>query len=473
MTTPYLAITDGVTTCVFLNGNVPQTYFIASGEWTPAVAGRRRNLLGGVGPWEDVEEEINCIIRGASPSDVYASAEALYRLLDQAERMVAGEITDPEHDAVTTNPVVIQWAPLGSAVASDTAPLSALVLGRADNDGAALNLTPQWDSVGYTYQIPVRIRLRRRGQWLQHTEDVGENNAGGTNVTFAAEIDYPSPSRIVIDGDRHNDVWRAGLVAWSGNNNQIRVLNAGSASTVAGSPTAATNAQLSSLATTANVMRWQAQAVDLFENALGNLIGGDTRRNVTVHVWAKVANRSVTASFWLQTAMFSQSNEYIYSNGAKGTAWAAHIPPGSTDPQIVYVGAIRAAHIAPGLVWSVVSDITNTGHYLDIDSFLLYYSWPGDLGGVVQISETTSDGALTVDPRALTAVTPRVHADKPGADIYVAYTGRAEPYTRTKHMDVVYYATSGTFWNLADGTGTSKFVPDVNVYRTSGHLLPR
>lgn len=153
---PYLAITDGTTTCTILDGAGGTTnYALLNNTWAPAIASLRASALGGRGPYEDVVEELDLTIVGATAAAALTNLATLNRLLDQAERWTRGE--------TGAAPVVIKYTVQGSAPAMR---LQALILGRPQG-GGAVELSPRFNKVGLLTEISgVRVRFRRRGQWL-------------------------------------------------------------------------------------------------------------------------------------------------------------------------------------------------------------------------------------------------------------------------------------------------------------------
>lgn len=197
MATPYLAISDGTTTITFLNGATTQSYFIEANQWAPSVAGVRKSEFGTVGTHNNVTEEINCRIIGTTAADCYSKLQILANLLEQAERFANGE-------AVSV--VLLKFAPTGSALSSDSAPLQAMILGRDDGDETSgVALEPEWDGASATFHLPIRIRFKRRGLWTHTTEAItASNNTPGAlaTCTFSAAHATPCPIRVRVEGTK-------------------------------------------------------------------------------------------------------------------------------------------------------------------------------------------------------------------------------------------------------------------------------
>lgn len=133
---------------------VPSKYQLAYGSWQPAVPKKHVNILSGQGPYEDVIEEMTLNILGNSADDCINNLQALWKLLDQANRWSYNEYVPP---------VSIYYQPKGSVL---SAPLRADILANL-SDQSILSLPPTYDDVGHIWRINgVTIRFLRRGEWL-------------------------------------------------------------------------------------------------------------------------------------------------------------------------------------------------------------------------------------------------------------------------------------------------------------------
>ena len=141
-----LKISDGATTVDFLASD--GIYRVTA--WAPAVAGRRASAIGGRGPYEDVVEQMEISVKGATAA---SSLETLQRLLDQATRWGMGEMVDA---------VVLSFKPTAT---SDE--LKAVILGPAAPGEAMMELPENVVNAAALGMIePVVLRFRRTGVWL-------------------------------------------------------------------------------------------------------------------------------------------------------------------------------------------------------------------------------------------------------------------------------------------------------------------
>lgn len=193
MATPYLVLTDGTTTVTILNGTAATSYILESGNWAPGIAGKNRSTFGGK-PYSDVTEEMTLHIKGSSGADCYGKLATLTQLLDQADAWGRGE---------NVAAVQIQYAPLGATTASDSAPMKAVITGRADNSDemAAVTLSNELDEGGLVSFIRnVRVRFKRRGLWLHSNQVASGDVANGTvgTLAFGSSTGALSPTRLTI-----------------------------------------------------------------------------------------------------------------------------------------------------------------------------------------------------------------------------------------------------------------------------------
>ena len=196
---PYIAITDGTTTVVFSDGaNGAVNYPIERGRWAPQIPPLRMGQLGGRTVYDDVVEELEIYVTGASASAAMANLATLNGLLDQAERFTRfGE---------NVAPVLFQYAPQGSTIASTAAPYQAMILGRAPDDTtrSPIDLPDTFTDVGMTQKVlGVRVRFWRRGQLV--STDVSNTSSSGSNpakltATLGSSATASSPMKVDLNG---------------------------------------------------------------------------------------------------------------------------------------------------------------------------------------------------------------------------------------------------------------------------------
>lgn len=194
----FLQISDGTTTVTLSDGaNGSTNYPPVTGGWAPNAAGQNQGLLGGRGPYADVEEDITINVYGTTAALCYANLDTLARLLDQADRWwLKNE---------NVSPVTLKFAPQGSTIASTAAPLTAIVLGRVSGDTtSAAHLPPTFDSAGNQFKIlGVDIKLLRHGLWIGATESASAAavaNPAVLSITMPSTANTPSPCEIDFTG---------------------------------------------------------------------------------------------------------------------------------------------------------------------------------------------------------------------------------------------------------------------------------
>lgn len=136
--TPYLAITDLTTTCLFADGASPpgQTdYRVIYGSWAPAMHGAAPPLMRS-GLYGDVVETMRISITGTTPAQALANLRTLTTLLEQAQYWRRG---------YSVAPVFIHYSPGGGTVSSAADPLRAIITGYAPGASSAITLPSEFD----------------------------------------------------------------------------------------------------------------------------------------------------------------------------------------------------------------------------------------------------------------------------------------------------------------------------------------
>lgn len=151
-------------------------------DWQVRVAKRRRDQLGGRGPFEDVVEEIPLrVFSYDSAGDCLEAVERLVGALEQAYGWRRGANVDP---------VILQYLPMASGL---SVPVEAAVLGPAEEAENLLGLPVTFNKVIQAWEVtPLVLPLLRSGLWLgaAEVEDVAAaDNPSVLEVVFKAEVD--------------------------------------------------------------------------------------------------------------------------------------------------------------------------------------------------------------------------------------------------------------------------------------------
>lgn len=136
--TPYLAITDLTTTCLFADGASPPgptNYRVVYGSWSPAMHGAVPPLMRS-GLYGDVVETMRISITGSTPAQALANLRTLTTLLEQAQYWRRG---------YSVAPVFLHYSPGGGTVSSVSDPLRAIITGYAPGASSAITLPSEFD----------------------------------------------------------------------------------------------------------------------------------------------------------------------------------------------------------------------------------------------------------------------------------------------------------------------------------------
>lgn len=178
----YLAISDGTTTLVLANSSAPAgNYALLRGEWTPRVARLRQNMQTWT-TFEDVEEEFEIAVTGATFTNVNDNLFELYYMCERAQRWRF------DHSAPR---VSLIYAP----TPSDPYPRRAIIL------NMSLEHTSTWTQIRQTRFAVVRLRMIRRGGWYSSLDldyAAPQAIANGIVPTLAQRIQFPNPLQMVF-----------------------------------------------------------------------------------------------------------------------------------------------------------------------------------------------------------------------------------------------------------------------------------
>lgn len=134
-------------------------------SWSPAIARRKRNRIGGL-VYEETEEEIGLLIRDVPGTDMLVTLASLLAVLD--------EVT-PDRSAV-----YIGYRPNGSAAASDYLALIREVI--------SVEVPASLNAADNTAIWPVVLRVRRRGAWTPAGTSLTLGTAQTNGVVMSASL---------------------------------------------------------------------------------------------------------------------------------------------------------------------------------------------------------------------------------------------------------------------------------------------
>lgn len=460
---PYLVITDGTLTAILADGLGGATSFAPlRGTWGPAIAARRRAALGR-GPWDDVTEEWEMIVKGTDAATAMSNLETLTRLLDNADRFWRlGE---------NVSPVLLKYAPQGSTIFSTSNPATCLILGRSPGDNTSLNLPLVFNDVGMLFEIrPVYLRFLRTGEWLNPTSEQAVTSAAANptvqTANFASTLALASPLKLSVSfnfgggGAADANASAPAVVLTATNTTRLQIYEAESGSlgtNVTSTADAAGKARGGSVARYAPGVLSTSITIDI---AAGSF-DGNCRR---LAIWAPVRNNSATTTWSLRA-----NAQHNSTNNAAGPTVA--VDTSSTSPRLMFLG-ILSSRLSIQKIQFVLTASAASGS-LDIDYFVVQ-AIDDECSGAVAIYGPTilplGGDPTIIDPRPLEFPTPLLTET---ANLTIlTYAGDAFLMSKGQSFAAVWLGTFGTFWrsvnagnNIVDCTWTAN--------RYNGYLSPR
>lgn len=453
-TLPILKLSDGTTTCNFIwHSAANRGFILARDSWAPQIAPLRRSTLGGAGPYEDVVEEITVHICGESDVEVYQNQANLVKLLDQAERFWRlGQ---------AVSPVLLHYAPIGASKV-----LQAMVLGRAPGDESGIGLPTTYNSdLGAFMVRNVRIRILRRGLWLNPLTESGSSSVAGTptvqTVTLPSNVDVSSPYSLQFDfsvsGTPGSGQADSAVVLTASAASRLQIYEAESATSLGSN--LASQADAANLARGGSVLRYSpGTLLTTFSQTLSGF--DSTARRFSV--WAAVRNNSATTTWQIQ-ATAAGNNSY-----GSTTPW---VPIGTenTVPRIIHVGILQTRTALASLQFYLQASAASGN--LDIDYFIIHAIDDDSSAAIGLISNADNAVAfnpVVIDPKVLTDRSPWSTA----GTLISGYEGDAVLMSRGTTIAAVWLSTFSNYWRLVDGTNAAMNAA-ITAVRNTGYLIPR
>jgi hypothetical protein len=458
MATPHLKLVSGSVSATIASGSTATNYMLEYDRWAPSIAGMRKSPFGGVSLYNDVEEEMTLHIKGATAAAAYSNLATISRLMDIADRWSNGE---------NVSPVFIEYAPQGSTVSSDSAPLKAIILGRASGDeSSGTQLDVQFNEAGNYFVIKnVRIRFWRRGVWCLATPvSSNSSTSNGRTVlapTISAAYDPYAAYKLTLAPQANIQAFTSGFVLTS-------------------------EAEIASI-TSADFNSASARFSTVAESSSNR--PADTGNNV----WRFTPNSTNYETFYQDTGLATNCREadvFVVlrmntSNDitlyAEARAGATPIPntattpititAGTTTPQIVYLGTITSRDANFTIVNIYVKSSTASGAAtVDFDTVVLVSK--ASRNGAIALSTTAVESAnvasIIVDGGILSSQTPNVTLTRSSVTISLDYRGNAflDIYSDGTAIYILYLSVSGSAWMRGSGTSRETIRATVDVYPT-------
>ncbi len=423
--------------------------FLASGfsitDWSPAVANRRQNMLGGRGPYEDVIEEIEIDMAGSS---IDTNLDTLQLIFDRVQRWERGENVDA---------TILKVQFTGGSTWQST------IIG-ADGAAAMITLPPSTLLYQASENLsPVLLRFKRIGWWLG--DSVAATSSTGDNpTTLTASLsdsgDAASPFKLEIDSisadfEVYTDSF---LVYATGTTTTIaseRLIVYDAEDMGATGSEWSTPVDSANEARGGNVLRFTPDSTDV-DNKEDNGFTADA----TPRRWAMFINYSNNG------AHAYTIRGYVFNNqsGEESFTPPLTIAAATNDPKWVGLGTVPLT--SPLINIGLEVQAAATGGSIDFDTIVLVAVDSPGMGGVVNIltdnraaKPSASSDDITVDHRLLTDTNPSV------------YQGTVNT-TLNYRGSLVLYADAGAdviaaCW-LATKSGTAGVDPDWRAGNTSG-----
>lgn len=449
-----LKISDGTTTVDF----VSSTSGYAVSRWNPVVARRRDNLLGGRGPYQDVDEEMEITIYG---TDALSKLSTLQSLMEQATRWERGEDVDA---------VLLHYQP-----ESTSTELKSTIIGAADV--SMIELPGNFpDAPVYDYIDPVLLRFRRMGLWLGASVTATSSNVAHPEVAtinLTTSVDVASPVVLKANGTVRSET---GMIS------SYILMQSGATTTEAGSKIVVVNAE----GMISGAGAGYSTAADSTNKALGNTVLKYTPGS-TNQVTAGPLNIGSTASADARKwGVFVNYRSNSTNSGFKvgmlvnGTETVDYpIPVGTSNPAWAYLGAVSLSIPAYWLQLQV--EATAATGSIDFDAIALLAL--DDTAHIVTPMPANHLGAatasfypqvaLSIDHQLLSQPTAAVWSSST-LRIEQGWRGDATLLMRGAAVSAAWLATgatTSTYWRVTDTAG-SVITTGFTATRLEGLLTP-
>lgn len=418
-----LRISDLTTTVGFLT----TTYRVRS--WPGAIARRRETMIGGRGPYDEVDETIEITISNANVMDSLATIEQLF---DQACKWGQGE---------GVSPVYIDYQPTSTA-----GYYRAVIVGPPDS-GPMIELPENFVmSPTVTVLDGVVLRFKRQGLWLNTTTVTG-TSASTTNgyvatISGLTATPVPSPARLALTsttpmantrGVRESFLLMTCAATTAAASARLLVEAASQGTSVSGYYTTAADA--TGLAPGGAVLRYTP--ADTEGRISGLLLEGTVDTNANRWgMWVSYRNNGDTA--FTVRALITDTDIRLYTP-------PVYIEAGASAPQWIYLGSLSPAvrFTSRGFLLEITA--SDTAGTIDFGAAAMMALDKPDTDRVVHIESAASvwiSTNITFDHRMLTHLGPEVYSTASSfKDLVYPYTGDAALYINNAAVAVAWLAT--------------------------------
>lgn len=387
-------------------------------RWNPAVARRRTDALGGRGPYEDVEEEMEITISGSS---ALSKLTTLQKLFEKVERWARGEEIDPV------------WLRYEPEAASDV--LRAVIVGPPDS-GPMIELPenfPLTPNIGVI--DPVILRFKRRGIWVNTTSvtvttssvahptiaTVGGLTASPTSSPAQLKLNALSMADGISNGLLDSYILMTSAATTTEAGKKLLVANA--AQTSSGAWTTASDTTAGAFGS--NILRYTPASTGTTEISTSYVWLGTVSTSVRRWgFWATYRNNG-DREFTLEPAILSDYEAVLLPR--------TYIEPegGTPGPRTIYLGSVSIAPSDDLYFWprAQAGDGSTT---LDINAIVAMSLDNPETDRAVRVLDTTNlFGGPTIDTLTLVADHRTMTHLTPSASLYTS--GGSE----THHLEMM------------------------------------
>ena len=455
MTISSLVLTDGTTTATLTDGT---NYALAGGGWAPQVTRRRVAELGGVGPYEEIEEQIQIDIFSTprTLATTLANVARVQALLDQARRWRMGE---------SVAAVRLQFTMTGGTMKE------AAVL-----DGV-LELPNSFPDFLMVQEVVVAtLRLTRRGLWLG-TEVAATTLAArlpstqwqtSAAWTGGLGVETPIRLRVAVPNTAHVQITDGLLIVTNDGGVDLSVIEAESITLPATNSKWLLLADTANLASGGNVLRYNHASANT--NARTNKLFTTIPRNPIIY--AIVRTPTATTVFQLTITLYLGVGRVAILNTTLG-------PYPAGQCQIVNLGTSTGIATAAATNFDLTcTQLSGVASTLDIDvlafaaqsASVIRFSMPGAVSGF-------ASGAYGFAARhnLRTAPAPTLTgADSTTVDFdALSYSGNIYLSVRSFNLIACMLAPVGTAWMPPQvAVPTSAQTYNVEISGTKAHYTP-
>jgi hypothetical protein len=434
--------------------------------WGPNGTQLRQSMLGGRGPYEDVEQTIEIDISGVDAATLIANITKLSQLQDQAFRW--------SRYGQNVTSVVFEIQLQGSALASSLL-------------AAVLDLSFQMPK-NFNDMLMVRevngatLRIRHRGQLIGAdlaATSASSNNPAELTATFSSSAIFASPVKLALTGfnTTTTPTFPASMLIIAPTTNHISIFDASSFVGAPGTPGTFTsfNDATKKPYNGTNVARFTGSTINpQTTGGLADLNFTNARR---VQVLAVVRNTDGFSTF--PATSFQLRANLNSDSGVVSTRYKTILPSATVAPVIVNLGMVVLSSPTIGVSLTAIASSASNAH-LDI-SHIVLVNVEDERSRVIPIDSkaasnlTSGAFTLTVDDRILSAESPTVQLVAGSTSNNIGYHADAMLMTSGTTLVATWLATGGFAADRWRFTNTSDAIVanTITATRHTAYLTPQ